>query len=185
MRLRFDIAAKSRKKRKNKISGYPMLEIKKAKNEDWDQIWPIVQEVFRSGATYAYPPETKTEKAYEIWMTAPTATYAALFDGEVAGTYYIKPNQPGLGSHVCNAGYMVSSTARGHGIGRAMCAHSLQEAVKLGFTAMQYNLVVVTNQNAIMLWQDMGFEIIGTLPRAFNHKELGLVDAHVMYQLLI
>ena len=49
---------------------------------------------------------------------------------------------------------------------------------------MQYNLVVVTNQNAIRLWQDMGFEIIGTLPRAFNHKELGLVDAHVMYQLL-
>jgi ribosomal protein S18 acetylase RimI-like enzyme len=79
---------------------------------------------------------------------------------------------------------MVSSTARGHGIGRALCAHSLIEAAKLGFKAMQYNLVVVTNWYAIKLWKDMGFEIIGTLPRAFNHKAMGLVDAHIMYRLL-
>ena len=117
-------------------------------------------------------------------MNTPTATYLALSDGIVAGTYYIRPNQPELGSHVCNAGYMVSSSARGQGLGRALCAHSLQEAVRLGFKAMQYNLVVVTNRYAIKLWQDMGFEIVGTLPRAFNHKEMGLVDAHIMYRLL-
>ena len=161
-----------------------MITIKKAAKKDWDQIWPIVQAVFQSGSTYAYPPETNKEDAYTIWMKVPTATYMALSEGTVAGTYYIKPNQPALGSHVCNAGYMVSSTARGQGIGRALCAHSLQEAVKLGFKAMQYNLVVVTNQCAIKLWIDMGFEIIGTLPRAFKHKEMGLVDAHIMYQIL-
>jgi len=162
-----------------------MVTIKKAAKKDWDQIWPIVQEVFQSGTTYAYPPETNKEKAYEIWMTVPTTTYVALSDGIVAGTYYIKPNQPELGSHVCNTGYMVSSTARGQGLGRALCAHSLKEAVKLGFKAMQYNLVVVTNRYAIKLWIDMGFEIIGTLPRAFNHKKMGLIDAHIMYQLLV
>jgi ribosomal protein S18 acetylase RimI-like enzyme len=158
--------------------------MRRAEEKDWDQIWPIVHEVLQSGATYAYSPETDKEKAYDIWMASPTATYVALSDGKIAGTYYIKPNQPALGSHVCNAGYMVSSNARGLGIGRKMCAHSLEEAVKLGFKAMQYNLVVVTNTYAIELWKDMGFEIIGTLPRAFNHKELGLVDAHVMYKLL-
>lgn len=161
-----------------------MIEIRLAKDKDWVQIWPIVREVFQSGTTYAYSPETNKEKAYEIWMNTPTATYLALSDGIVAGTYYIRPNQPELGSHVCNAGYMVSSSARGQGLGRALCAHSLQEAVRLGFKAMQYNLVVVTNRYAIKLWQDMGFEIVGTLPRAFNHKEMGLVDAHIMYRLL-
>ena len=161
-----------------------MITIRTAEAIDWDQIWPIVQEVFQNGTTYAYPPETNKAEAYEIWMTTPTATYVAISDENVAGTYYIKPNQPGLGSHVCNAGYMVSSTARGHGIGRALCTHSLIEAVKLGFKAMQYNLVVVTNWYAIKLWQDMGFEIIGTLPQAFNHKAKGLVDAHIMYRLL-
>ncbi len=161
-----------------------MIKIRIAEKKEWEQIWPIVHEVFENGDTYAYPPGTTKAEAYKIWMKSPSATYIAILDGKVLGTYYIKPNQPALGSHVCNAGYMVSSTARGRGIGRAMCAHSLKEAVKLGFKAMQYNLVVVTNVHAIELWQDMGSEIIGTLPRAFNHKDLGLVDAHIMYQLL-
>ena len=98
------------------------------------------------------------------------------------GTYYIKANQPGLGSHVCNCGYMVCADARGKGIGRAMCEHSLVEARKLGFKAMQYNLVVSTNRGAIKLWQDLGFDIIGTLPGAFEHRHKGFVDAFVMYQ---
>ena len=112
------------------------------------------------------------------------ATYVAVEGGEILGTYYIKPNQPGLGAHVCNAGYMVSAKARGKGIGRSMCAHSLKEAVNLGFKAMQYNLVAATNVFAIQLWKDMGFEIIGTLPKAFHHQAKGLVDAHIMYRLL-
>lgn len=104
---------------------------------------------------------------------------------KVLGTYYIKPNQPGLGSHVCNAGYMVSSVARRRqGIGRAMCGHSLQEAVTLGFKAMQFNLVVATNIRAIKLWKEMGFEMIGTLPKAFKHTDKGFVDAHIMYKRL-
>jgi len=158
--------------------------IRKAVEADWDQIWPIVNEVFSRGDTYAYAPDTDKGQGHKIWMDSPTATYAAVEGETILGTYYIKPNQPGLGVHVCNAGYMVSVNARGKGIGRAMCAHSLREAVRLGFNAMQYNLVAVTNVYAVKLWQDMGFEIIGTLPKAFNHKSKGLVDAHVMYQLL-
>ena len=160
------------------------MEIRKAQGKEWEQIWSIVQEVFENGDTYAYAPETTKAEAYKIWMKSPSATYVAVQDGIVLGTYYIKPNQPALGSHVCNAGYMVSSKAMGQGIGRAMCVHSLKEAVKLGFNAMQYNMVVVTNKYAIELWQDMGFEIIGTVPRAFEHKKLGLVDAHIMYKFL-
>ena len=161
-----------------------MIEIRKAVAADWNQIWPIVHEVFARGDTYVYSPDTDNEGGHSIWVESPMVTYVAVEDGAILGTYYIKPNQPGLGSHVCNAGYMVSANARGKSIGRSMCAHSLQEAVKLGFKAMQYNLVAATNVYAIQLWKDMGFEIIGTLPKAFNHKTKGLVDAFVMYQLL-
>ena len=161
-----------------------MIEIRKATDEDWDHIWQIVHEVLSKGETYAYDPNTNKEQGYAIWMESPVATWVAVEHGEILGTYYIKPNQPGLGSHVCNAGYMVSAAARGKGIGRSMCAHSLKEAIRLGFKAMQYNLVAATNIFAIQLWQEMGFDIIGTLPKAFNHKAKGMVDAHIMYRQL-
>lgn len=162
-----------------------MLEVRGATKADWVTIWPIVHEVLSGGDTYPYPPDTPEPKAFDIWMTSPVATYVALDAGEVVGTYYLKPNQPGLASHVCNAGYMVTSTARGKGVGRVMCQHSMQEARKLGFSAMQFNLVVSTNVHAIKLWEDMGFGIVGTLPKAFRHKDKGLVDAHVMYKSLV
>jgi len=102
--------------------------------------------------------------------------------GAIIGTYYLKPNQPGLGSHVCNCGYVVSDRARGHGVATLMCVHSQQEAVRLGFRAMQYNLVVSTNDGAIRLWKKLGFDIVGTLPGAFRHPRMGFVDAFVMFK---
>lgn len=161
-----------------------MVEIKLARDEQFEAIWSIIHEILKKGDTYPFAPDTTREEAFQMWMKNPVATYVAYYDGEMVGTYYIKPNQPGLGSHVCNAGYMVASKARGKGIGRAMCRHSLDEARKLGFSAMQYNLVVCTNRGAVKLWQDLGFKIIGKLPRAFNHSKEGLVDAFVMYQWL-
>jgi ribosomal protein S18 acetylase RimI-like enzyme len=106
-------------------------------------------------------------------------------DGRVAGTYFIKPNQPGLGSHVCNCGYVVAPEAQGQGIAAALCEHSQREAVALNFRAMQFNLVVATNERAIRLWQKLGFSVAGTLPRAFHHQRLGFVDALVMYKELV
>jgi L-amino acid N-acyltransferase YncA len=158
--------------------------IRKADDRDFDRIWPIFHEIVSQDETYAYSPDTDRNAAFKIWMVTPTATYVALDQGKIMGTYYIKPNQAALGAHVCNAGFMVSSPARGRGIGRAMCEHSQTEAVKLGFKAMQFNLVVSTNKGAIKLWTDMGFSMVGTLPHAFKHKNLGFVDAVVMYKLL-
>ena len=106
-------------------------------------------------------------------------------DNEIFGTYYIKPNQPGLGAHVCNCGYIVSENARGQGIASSMCEHSQQVAVDLGFRAMQYNLVVSTNEGAIRLWKKHSFQVVGTLPNAFNSKSVGYVDALVIYKELI
>src|SRR5262249_21744099 len=103
-------------------------------------------------------------------------------EGRIAGTYIVRPNQPGLGSHVANAAFMVSPDARGLGAGRRMGEHCLAEASRLGFRAMQFNFVVSTNEVAVRLWQSLGFRIVGTLSKAFRHARLGFVDAYVMFR---
>jgi ribosomal protein S18 acetylase RimI-like enzyme len=160
------------------------IEIRAARPEDAETLWPILREVIRAGDTYAIDPGITRGRALEKWMELPRACYVAEAGGQLFGTYYIKTNQAGGGAHVCNCGYMVASSARGQGVAWAMCAHSQDEAMKLGYLAMQFNLVVETNAGAIALWERMGFETVGRLPGAFNHPEEGLVDARVMYKWL-
>ena len=119
-----------------------------------------------------------------MWMAPTVHTYVASDDESIVGTYIIKANQPGRGSHVANAAFMVAPTAQGRGLGRRMGEHCLAEARRLGFTSMQFNLVVSTNEPAVALWQKLGFDVIGTVPAAFNHRTRGLVDAYVMYRSL-
>lgn len=161
-----------------------IVHIRKAEPKDQDSIWQLFHEVVSKEDTYPCPADTSKEHALRIWINKSTATYVAVMDETIVGTYYIKPNQPGLGSHVCNCGYMVAANARDFGIGTAMCKHSQVEARRLGFCAMQFNLVVSSNKGAIRLWQKLGFKIIGTLPKAFKHYKLGYIDAHVMYKWL-
>ena len=172
-----------------------MTDIRPARPEDWPGLWEIFRLAVEKGDTYPYAMNTDEEEARRLWLDVPQATYAAADGDRVRGTYILKPNQyfetepailkpnqPALGAHVCNAGYMVHPDARGRGLGRALCAHSLNEARKLGFTAMQYNLVVVTNAGAIRLWTEMGFETVGVLAKSFRHGEKGLVYALIMYR---
>ncbi len=160
-----------------------MISIKPANKNNWPDIWKIIEPVFRAGDTYAIPQDISDNDAYALWMGKALATYIAVDKNDtVLGTYYIKPNQLGPGSHICNCGYIVSETARGQGIAQKMCEHSQQEAVNKGFLSMQFNLVVSTNQGAIRVWEKMGFAIVGTIPKAFNHPQKGLVDAFVMYK---
>lgn len=155
------------------------------KPSDWPTLWPILHSIFSEGDTYTYPPDSSEDEVFAAWITAPGATFLACDEsGQVLGSYYIKPNQPGNASHVCNCGYVVSEKARGRGIASLMCEHSQVVAMDLGFLAMQFNFVVSTNRGAIRLWKKLGYDIVGTLPRAFRHPKHGLVDAHVMYKWL-
>ena len=158
--------------------------IREATINDFENIWPLLEEVFSKGDTYTFDTNITKEEAKIEWMDKPNKTYIAIDDNEVLGTYFLKTNQQGPGSHVCNAGYIVSEKARGKGLGDKLCKHSLIEAKLLGYKAMQYNIVVSTNIGAIKLWQKNGFKIVGTLPKAYNHIELGYVDAFVMYKFL-
>jgi GNAT superfamily N-acetyltransferase len=138
--------------------------------------------VIRLGDTCVFAPDMPREDALAWWFQAGAHTYVLEHAGEVVGTYLLKPNQPALGSHVANAGFMVAPTARGLGIGRQMGEHCLGEARRLGFRSMQFNFVVATNEPAVRLWKQLGFYIVGTLPGAFRHRSLGSVDALVMYR---
>lgn len=159
--------------------------IREATQDDFPAIWPIFEEVVRAGETYAYDVDTDQEAARRLWLGLPRKTFVYQDDnGQILATYYLKTNQAGPGSHVCNCGYMVSSAARGMGLATQLCEHSQRVAVELGYQAMQFNIVAASNEGAVRLWSKLGFETVGRLPRAFNHPSLGLVDALVMYKWL-
>ncbi len=157
--------------------------IRKVTEEDYSRIWDIFSDIVKSGDTYAYDPNTNEEEAINYWINKTDTAFVIEQDGEIAGTYYIKTNQPGLGAHVCNCGYMVDSKFRGLGLATKMCDHSQEEALKMGFKAMQFNLVVANN-HAVKLWEKLGFSVIGTLPKAYYFKKENYVDAFIMYKWL-
>ena len=162
------------------------LRIRRFQPADWPRLWPLLQATFEAGDTYVFDGSTTEAQALDFWTRQPQMTWVAeSAEGELLGTYILKPNQPGRGSHVCNAGYIVAPAARGQGVAQRMCAHSLDEAAALGYQAMQFNFVVSTNMRAVRLWQRMGFAIVGTLPAAFRHVALGDVDAYVMHRRLV
>jgi L-amino acid N-acyltransferase YncA len=161
------------------------MKIRAATNADHDAILKIFHEIVSAGDTYALDPKMSREEALAYWFRADTRTYAAEKNGRVVGTYILRPNQLGPGSHVANAAFMVASDAQGCGVGRAMAEHCLNEARLIGFRAMQFNYVISTNTLAIRLWQELGFEIVGTLPGAFRHPEKEYVDVYVMFRSLL
>ena len=182
------------------------MKIRAATGADHHAIWNIFHETIATGDTYAFDPKMSREEALAYWFRAGTHTYvveldrqsvgeadgfpgtatpsatASKQDRRIVGTYILRPNQSGGGSHVANAAFMVAGSARGQRIGRAMAEHCLDEARRMGFRAMQFNFVVSTNAPAIHLWEQLGFRIVGTLPAAFHHPEKGYVDVYVMYR---
>ncbi len=159
-------------------------QFREADNTDFDQFWPIFQQIARAGETYPYDPDISAEEARSCWLDKPRKTFVVAEGGVILGSYYIKTNHHGPGNHVCNCGYMVSLAARGKGLGTAMCEHSQNVARKLGYKAMQFNFVASSNEVAVNLWLKSGFEIAGRLPKAFEHPGLSYVDALVMYKWL-
>ena len=162
----------------------PCMLIRKAEIADARAIAAIILPTIREGATYSLDPDLSEADALAYWMGTDKETFVAEDEGEVVGTYYMRPNQGGGGRHVCNCGYMTSAAAVGRGVASRMCEHSLSHARERKYRAMQFNFVVSTNEGAIRLWQRMGFEIVGRLPDAFQHPSRGFVDALVLFQTL-
>ncbi len=162
----------------------PALPIREIGAADFEAAWPVFRAVAAAGDTYAYPPDITLDTARSLWTTPPTRCFVADQDGRVVGLSMLRPNQPGLGDHVANAGFMVAPEARGRGIASALCAHAIAQARAAGFAAMQFNYVVASNTGAVRLWQRHGFTVVGRIPGAFRHAHLGPTDVLVMHRTL-
>jgi ribosomal protein S18 acetylase RimI-like enzyme len=160
------------------------MDIRPLRDEDWPAVWRLLHATFATGDTYTFAPDSSEPEIRDAWVEKPLASFVAVEGDTLLGTYFIKPNQPGLGAHVCNSGYVVAPESRGRGVAAAMCDHSQRFAREQGFRAMQFNFVVATNERAVKLWQRLGFAVVGRLPGAFRHQQLGFVDALVMYKSL-
>ena len=161
-----------------------MLEIRKAVEEDKPAVWEIIKAVIAGGDTYVFAPDSTEKEMLDYWFSPEKHTYVAELDERVVGTFFLKANQPGLGAHVGNAGYMVAPGNYGKGIGRKMAEWSLDESRRLGYSAMQFNFVVKSNEYAVKLWKSIGMEIIGEIPDAFDHARDGMTNAYIMHRKL-
>ncbi|KRE40476.1 GCN5 family acetyltransferase [Knoellia sp. Soil729] len=161
--------------------------IREMTQDDWLAFFPTYVEVVESGESYAFPSGQSVDEARGWWLeSAPGVTVVAVDEerGEVLGSAKTGPNRPGRGSHVATGSFMVSSSARGRGVGRALGEWVLDWARENGYAAVQFNAVVETNTVAVQLWQDLGFTIIGTVPEAFESRTHGRVGLHVMHRRL-
>jgi L-amino acid N-acyltransferase YncA len=160
--------------------------IRDATPDDWPQIWSFLRQIVTARETYAYDPDMDEATARELWLVGPPArtVVAVNKDGTVLGTANMYPNRPGPGSHIASASFMVDPGAARQGVGRALGEDALAWARTNRFHAMQFNAVVETNTRAVALWHSLGFEIIGTVPEAFQHPTNGYVGLHVMYRRL-
>jgi len=159
-----------------------LLNIRLATPADEEVVWSIIEPILRAGETYTLPRDWSRSEALAFWFSSAHEVFVAEGKAGVLGTYYLHANQRGGGAHVANCGYMTAPEACGRGVATAMCEHSLIRAAARGFRAMQFNFVVSTNERAVRLWQRLGFDIVGTIPGAFEHPVLGFVDALVMHR---
>lgn len=162
-----------------------MIEIRRAIATDSEQIWEILEAINKRGDAFAYETDMPKHELLAYWFDSDKYCYVALHNSKIVGTFWLRDNQIGRGSHIANAAYAVSAASAGQGVGKQMGLFSLQEARKLGYHALQFNLVVKTNEKAVKLWQSIGFQIIGEIPEAFRHTDLGFVNAYIMYQKLV
>lgn len=160
------------------------LNFRKATQLDSAALWPLIEPIIREGSTYVFSQDSSEKKMMDFWLAQDKSTYVAELDGEIVGTFFLKANQPDRGSHIANAGFMVSPLVNGKGVGKALAEFAIAEANRMGFQAMQFNYVVKSNLAAVHLWKKLGFDIIGEVPDAFIHPENGLTNVYVMYRKL-
>lgn len=163
---------------------YSEIAIRPATTHDLAAVWRLWKDIMAQKAYFPYDESYTREQIEAGWINLGNLVYVAEIQGQIVGAYIVKPNQPGYGGHVANAAYMVDSAHRGKGIGKQLCAHSLQAARAAGYRAMQFNLVVSTNTAAIRAWEAFGFKRIGVVPEGFYQEGVGYVDAYIYHRFL-
>ena len=124
------------------------------------------------------------EGAFVVRLRQEMESVPTPLSSKIAGAFYIKPNFPGRCGHICNAGFIVAPEVRGQGIGRLMGEAMLTIARDRGYLGVMYNLIFATNVASLRLWESLGFQAIGRIPRAAHLPDGHFVDAIMMYKSL-
>lgn len=159
--------------------------LREATAADVARVAPFFRAIVADGETYAYPDDLSDAQIEALWFEGPPGRTTVVVDGDgpdarVLGTAKMGANRPGRGSHVGTASFMVDPAAAGRGVGRLLTVDMIEWHRREGYRAIQFNAVVETNTAAVRLWRDLGFEILTTVPEAFESRRYGLVGLHVM-----
>ena len=79
--------------------------IRTATEADKPAVWQIIKPIIEAGDTYVFSPDSPEDEMIAYWFAPEKYVYVAEENGKIVGTFWLKANQPGLGSHVCNAAY--------------------------------------------------------------------------------
>lgn len=162
------------------------MVIRDAEPADLPAIARFFRAIVAAGETYAYPEDLDDQGIADLWMAgSPRRCVVALDeDGAILGSASMGPNRPGRGAHVATGSFMVDPAAQGLGVGRALGTEVVRWAGAEGYAGIQFNAVVETNAAAVHLWRSLGFEVMTTIPGAYEHASHGRVGLHVMFRRL-
>jgi GNAT superfamily N-acetyltransferase len=145
-------------------------ELSLAALPDYDELFAAYAEIVESGAGFPHQPPLTREAFDEYWIAHSSTVWIVRVAGRLVGAYYVKPNFVGRAAHIANAGYFVVQSHRGQGLGRRLVEHSLHQARRLGFDAMQFNLVFASNP-ARQMYRQLGFAEVGRIPAAVEGED--------------
>lgn len=137
---------------------------------DHDELFGAFARIVEDREGFPQAPPLSRADFDSYWLAPTSVVMVARRRGELAGAYYLKPNFVGRAAHIANAGYFVVARFRGAGLGRMLVLHSLEQAPRLGFDALQFNLVFESNP-ARRLYEDLGFQVVGRVPRAVEGED--------------
>jgi GNAT superfamily N-acetyltransferase len=137
---------------------------------DHDQLFAAFADIVDALEGFPHAPPLSREQFDDYWLAHTSGVWLAEEDDALAGAYYLKPNFVGRAAHIANAGYFVTAGQRGSGLGRMLVEHSFSEAVRLGFDAIQFNLVFESNP-ARAMYERLGFTEIGRIPEAVDGQD--------------
>jgi L-amino acid N-acyltransferase YncA len=159
------------------------VQLRPATEQDWPAVHRFFTAIVADGETYAYPEGLTSEQARQLWMEPPPGRTVVAVDGSgtVLGSAKAGPNRPGRGAHIATGSFMVDPAHAGRGVGRALGEDLVAWARAAGYRGIQFNAVVETNTVAVRLWRSLGFEVLATVPGAFDSRRHGLVGLHVMF----
>jgi L-amino acid N-acyltransferase YncA len=160
-----------------------LLSIRQYEKRDLEPLLAMMNEIIAGGEAFVYESRMSPQE-FTAYIASYRVGFVAELSGRIVGGYVLRANQPGRGSHAANAAYLVSVDARGHGVGKQLGEHSIAEARRLGFTAIQFNAVVSTNAAAVKLWKKLGFESIGVVPGGFRRADGHFVDLLIMHRFI-